>query len=327
MITAAISGATVLPALLLLFLRGSHYPLSVQSQPLLAASALAGIMSTLQTPLLSITGLSAHSCDAIYWLAMLTPPLFVTPILVMLHRTRLVLEFERQKHRWAEREMSNELIAVISAQRQGFADWKVRERVGCFISVFAVSKPFFLPRLLALPVLVLRTQMIVLLLEGLAIPMIVTLVLFFAVDGSGSGLCTISDRLNAVQVVYTVAYAVALGVLAYRSGSAQGLVPFVALYITLMTVYTGFAFSYPIDHYTASKFDFSYLLWIMYAVFIVVYVLWPALNTFDCMRGHSHNEVTGKKQIAWSMFFLWDLTICWFPSQSLCAKSWRLSSE
>ncbi len=125
MVTAAISAVTVLPALLLLVVRGSHYPLSVQSRPLMAASAFAAVMSTLQTPLMSIIGLTGHSCDAIYWLGMLTPPLFVTPILVMLHRTRLVHEFERRKHRWAEREMSDELIAVISAQRRGFADGRV----------------------------------------------------------------------------------------------------------------------------------------------------------------------------------------------------------
>ncbi len=124
-ITAAISAVTVLPALLLLVTRGAQYPLSVQSRPLLAASAVAAVLSTMQTPLLSIVGLSAHSCDAIYWLAMLTPPLFVTPILVMLHRTRLVRDFERRKRRWAEQEMSNELIAVIAAQRREFSDWKV----------------------------------------------------------------------------------------------------------------------------------------------------------------------------------------------------------
>jgi hypothetical protein len=135
--------------------------------------------------------------------------------------------------------------------------------------------------------------MLILLLQGLAAPIIVALVLYFAVEGSGGGLCRISDRLNGVQVAYTVVYSLALGVMAYRSGSSAALLPFVALYIALMTVYTGFAYSYPIDHYTASKFDFSYLLWIMYAVFIVVYVFWPALNTFDCVRGGTQNEVTG----------------------------------
>ncbi len=140
------------------------------------------------------------------------------------------------------------------------------------------------------------SQMLLFLLAGLSVPIIVALILFFAVAGDSSGVCQISDRLNGLQVVYTVVYSLALGVMLYRSGSTQGLLPFVALYLALMVVYTGFGYSYPLDHYTASQFDFSYLLWILYAIYVMAYVFWPALLTFECARGQGSNQVTGTSQ-------------------------------